>query len=336
VWSLGVSVFMMLVGRSPFHAANRKDLIETVRRSEPSFPDDLDLEWRKLLKGMLSKDAATRSSLSAVMRNKMFADYIPTDQKPNPMRGTIVVTEDDLCGAIAEREDVELIIHPEDLRGFSGSVRGSSELRVGGYGSGGSLVGVRSAGEFASPAGSGGSRSMMSLPQVAVDSPSNILRSTGQNNTTTSSGGSSTSPTGGNTYVPGRTVSPTIAGLMSTQVSTLLSPSISASNNDRRPHRNFSIELSSTSVAFEKEASSIVVGGPSLADMFSSSIRTSHTHVASEGSALIPFQETRKGSSGSSTEMLPDNTVAPRVASLVVLSEEKIARALASRRQRHL
>ncbi|CUG29212.1 GPI-anchored surface protein, putative, partial [Bodo saltans] len=328
VWSLGVSVFMMLVGRSPFHAANRPALIEMVRRSEPSFPEDLEIEWRKLLKGMLSKDPATRSSLSAVMRNKMFADYLPSDHKPNAMRGTIVVTEDDLQAAIADREDVELLINREELRAMSGSVRGSGELHIGGgYGSGASLVAIRSVGEYASPGGSGGSRSMMSLPQVAVDSPSNILRSTGQNNTTVSSSASSTTPTGshgGGGSVNGqRTLSPTIAG-MTSHVSVLLSPS--TANDQHKPQRQYSIDSNtvSSSVAFGKDASSVVAGVPSSTEMFSTSLRMSST-IAGEPSTSIPFQQI-KGSSGSSTELVTGEgggaaAMTLRVASLVVLSE---------------
>ncbi|CUG29234.1 calcium calmodulin-dependent protein kinase kinase beta isoform 2, putative [Bodo saltans] len=115
VWSLGVSVFMMLVGRSPFPATNRTDLIEQVKNRNPDFPHDVDAEWRKLLKGMLTKDPATRSSLSAVMRNVMFADFRAHDAngnsvRPSALRGAIVVTEDDLQTAIADRADFQVLV----------------------------------------------------------------------------------------------------------------------------------------------------------------------------------------------------------------------------------
>ncbi|CUI15377.1 protein kinase, putative, partial [Bodo saltans] len=108
VWSLGVSVFMMLVGRSPFSATNRTDLIEQVKNRNPDFPLDMDPQWRALLKGMLSKNPTMRTSLSAVMRHKMFAEFVDPNTSPRNHAKPVFLSKEDVDQAMAMRAEYEV------------------------------------------------------------------------------------------------------------------------------------------------------------------------------------------------------------------------------------
>jgi serine/threonine protein kinase len=113
---------MMLTGRSPFIARTKQALIELLKSKEPDFPEGIDLAWRALLQGMLTKDPALRISLSAIIRNSMF-DEVRTQKPPSldlstsrhgGLNGTIIVTDEDVRSAICERNEVDMVLCCDD------------------------------------------------------------------------------------------------------------------------------------------------------------------------------------------------------------------------------
>lgn len=68
LWSMGVLLYVLLSGCSPFNAEEEAELLDKVRRAEYSFPDD---EWKDisedakaLIRGLLTKEPDKRFSLS--------------------------------------------------------------------------------------------------------------------------------------------------------------------------------------------------------------------------------------------------------------------------------
>ena len=72
IWACGVTLYMMLFGRTPFTAATLPDLYEAIANDALAFPEDDDAfrdipsEARDLLAGILEKDPAKRLSIDAI------------------------------------------------------------------------------------------------------------------------------------------------------------------------------------------------------------------------------------------------------------------------------
>eukprot|EP01138_Halocafeteria_seosinensis_P009829 gb/GECG01010040.1/.p1 GENE.gb/GECG01010040.1/~~gb/GECG01010040.1/.p1 ORF type:complete len:1693 (+),score=310.03 gb/GECG01010040.1/:1-5079(+) len=71
IWSLGASLYLMVVGRPPFNASNQILLAEKLLSDEsPTFPNGMSPHLRNLLQQMLSKNASQRISLPNIMKHE--------------------------------------------------------------------------------------------------------------------------------------------------------------------------------------------------------------------------------------------------------------------------
>ena len=63
IWSLGVALYVLLVGRSPFKASNESDTYKKINNNKTVFPTQLCEVLKDLLARMLDKDPEKRLSI---------------------------------------------------------------------------------------------------------------------------------------------------------------------------------------------------------------------------------------------------------------------------------
>ena len=115
LWSAGVVLYAMAVGKLPFQDPNMKKLVVKIVSSEPDYPESLSRDLVDLLHRMLMKDAACRMSIKKIQEHPWFQQY----QFANMMNSNFGLNQglrivSDQCGA-----DVNVLNRLEDL-GFDG------------------------------------------------------------------------------------------------------------------------------------------------------------------------------------------------------------------------
>lgn len=77
IWSLGATLFNLVVGRPPWVAANQIVLAHQIQHVELSFPpeaEDLDPHLKNLLRRMLTKDPDRRIALDDIINHEWVTD----------------------------------------------------------------------------------------------------------------------------------------------------------------------------------------------------------------------------------------------------------------------
>lgn len=67
IWSAGVVLYAMLYGTVPFKASNMSELQKIIMKAKYSLREDISVEARELLKGMMEKDPAKRLTISDIL-----------------------------------------------------------------------------------------------------------------------------------------------------------------------------------------------------------------------------------------------------------------------------
>jgi 5'-AMP-activated protein kinase catalytic alpha subunit len=74
IWSLGICLFTMAVGRVPFYdASDVMTLMKKIVKGTPVFPDGMNPDLRDLIESLLQKDPAARIPLHAIQNHRWFA-----------------------------------------------------------------------------------------------------------------------------------------------------------------------------------------------------------------------------------------------------------------------
>uniref|UniRef100_A0A671MHY0 Protein kinase C n=1 Tax=Sinocyclocheilus anshuiensis TaxID=1608454 RepID=A0A671MHY0_9TELE len=71
-WSLGVLVYEMLIGQSPFHGDDEDELFESIRMDTPHYPRWITVDTRDMLERLFERDPSCRLGIVGNIRGHLF------------------------------------------------------------------------------------------------------------------------------------------------------------------------------------------------------------------------------------------------------------------------
>lgn len=89
VWSLGITFYIMIVGRYPFDTEPCKEIINNIIYQEAIFPLDVDQEVFELISSMLSKMPEERPTIEKLLTNGLFDQQENIKLNQNMMKGVM-------------------------------------------------------------------------------------------------------------------------------------------------------------------------------------------------------------------------------------------------------
>lgn len=104
IWSTGVVMYTLLVGRPPFETEDVKDTYKRIRANQYGFPEDTDVSEsaQSLIRSILRSEPHLRPSLKAILAHPFLRDeFVP----PSLSRTALLITPPD-CKRTAERPRV--------------------------------------------------------------------------------------------------------------------------------------------------------------------------------------------------------------------------------------
>lgn len=84
VWSCGVILYSMLVGKLPFDDDDSMDLLRQVRFVEPEIPEDIPTSAQDLIRKMLAKKAKQRITMTGIQKHPFFLSQKRKDSRHFP------------------------------------------------------------------------------------------------------------------------------------------------------------------------------------------------------------------------------------------------------------
>ena len=134
-WTLGVLMFEMLYGKTPFFCANKGQMFKRVLSMDVAFPWSIDEDAESLIRGLLNKDPTKRFGIQQVMRHKFFdgldfADvlakkvqpvHVPKERRPSELDEEGMATEQ-----MDESHSTPVFGPDQHISGFSFDASGSS------------------------------------------------------------------------------------------------------------------------------------------------------------------------------------------------------------------
>ena len=93
LWSAGVVLFAMLYGTVPFKANNMEELHKLIVKGKYVLKDDISIEARNLLRGLLEVNPEKRLTIKQIYKHKWFADLDPSLQLFNDLERDMIRKE---------------------------------------------------------------------------------------------------------------------------------------------------------------------------------------------------------------------------------------------------
>ena len=89
VWAAGVTLFQMVVGRTPFDADNLPELFEKIGAAQLELPQGLSPELRDLLSRLLCPDEKARISVEEIQRHPWMSCTLDDGSTPDDVQPTV-------------------------------------------------------------------------------------------------------------------------------------------------------------------------------------------------------------------------------------------------------
>eukprot|EP01028_Stygiella_incarcerata_P010952 TRINITY_DN5963_c1_g1_i1.p1 TRINITY_DN5963_c1_g1~~TRINITY_DN5963_c1_g1_i1.p1 ORF type:complete len:562 (+),score=170.45 TRINITY_DN5963_c1_g1_i1:78-1763(+) len=102
VWSLGVTLYALLVGKTPFSGDSYVDICNAIREADPELPDELSAEARDLVKRMLAKNPEDRITLDEILIHPFVTQSGYLSESESIREAPLMVTDDDIHAAVTE------------------------------------------------------------------------------------------------------------------------------------------------------------------------------------------------------------------------------------------